>query len=272
MIEYNLCFKGVAAMVSMDPKTSPERDLLIDLESGTRSIIDEQQRSGDAVSGVGQAKVLNKAWGGFVTTDGLIQGEEAGNSGSHFVAEGRVQNGESSASKTFGEEEEKAALVENKAGAEKKKKKGSKPPKPPRPPKSPSLDAADQKLIREISELAMLKRARMERMKALKKMKNAKASSSNSNLCALVITIIFCIVIIWQGVLSRGCSIVAFQGSPESSVRPRGSLISVQFYRDISTDVRRRSSSASPNNVEQVSGLDDHGEASRTAGLGAEKE
>jgi hypothetical protein len=60
------------------------------------------------------------------------------------------------------------------------------------------LDAADQKLIKEISELAMLKRARIERMKALKKVKATKASS-NSNLFAMVFTILFCLVILFQG-------------------------------------------------------------------------
>ena len=84
-----------------------------------------------------------------------------------------------------------------------KRKKGSnkKAAKPPRPPQAPSLDAADHKLIRELTELAMLKRARIERLKALKKMRAAKSSSpsSSSSILAMVFTLVFCIVIIFQG-------------------------------------------------------------------------
>lgn len=75
--------------------------------------------------------------------------------------------------------------------------------KPPRPPRGLSLDAADQKLIKEISELLMIKRARIERIKALKKMKAAKgmsaSASSGGNLIAMLFTVLFCIVIIFQG-------------------------------------------------------------------------
>lgn len=79
--------------------------------------------------------------------------------------------------------------------------------KPPRPPRGLSLDASDQKLIKEISEILMMKRARIERMKKKKKKKSkaaaAAASSSNSsttgNLIAMLFTLVFCIVIIFQG-------------------------------------------------------------------------
>lgn len=73
--------------------------------------------------------------------------------------------------------------------------------KPLRSPQALSLDAAHLKLIREIFELAMLKRARIERMKALKKMKIAKSrpSSSTSSFFAMVFTVVFFVVIIFQG-------------------------------------------------------------------------
>ncbi|KAL6535671.1 hypothetical protein OROMI_027045 [Orobanche minor] len=78
-----------------------------------------------------------------------------------------------------------------------------KPPKPPRPSRGFSLDAADRKLVKEISELTLIKRARIERMKALRKIKAAKASSgstsSSGNLIAMVFTILFFVVIIFQG-------------------------------------------------------------------------
>ena len=91
----------------------------------------------------------------------------------------------------------------DKTPIEGKHKKGSnkKASKPPRPPRAPLLDAADHKLIRELTELAMLKRARIERLKALKKMRAAKSSSpsSSSSILAMVFTLVFCIVIIFQG-------------------------------------------------------------------------
>lgn len=100
------------------------------------------------------------------------------------------------------------SVVQEKNMRKEKCKSGStkKPPKPPRPPRGLSMDAADQKLIKEIAELAMIKRARIERMKALKKMKVAKASSmssSSGNLIAMLFTVIFCIVIIFQGNISH---------------------------------------------------------------------
>jgi len=91
--------------------------------------------------------------------------------------------------------------AENSPVKEKRKKSGNKKAaKPPRAPRGPSLDAADLKLIREITQLALLKRARVERMKALKKMKAAKVSSSpSSSMFAMVCTVVFCIVILFQG-------------------------------------------------------------------------
>ncbi|BAT77032.1 hypothetical protein LR48_Vigan01g296600 [Vigna angularis] len=123
--------------------------------------------------------------------------------------------------------------VENDTPEKEKRKKCSnkKAPKPPRPPRAPSLDAADHKLIREITELAMLKRARIERMKALKKMKAAKASSSSSSsssMFAMVFTVIFCIVILLQGMSSGKSSLATFQGSPVPAGVTEGGLVDVQ--------------------------------------------
>ncbi|OMO86286.1 hypothetical protein CCACVL1_09683 [Corchorus capsularis] len=88
---------------------------------------------------------------------------------------------------------------------EKKKKR---PPKPPRPPGGPSLNgAADIKLVREISELSRLKRVRYERIKALKKMRSDnKASSSKSNVLAIIVTLVFLCVIIFQGTIKFASS------------------------------------------------------------------
>ncbi|XP_008778628.1 uncharacterized protein LOC103698405 [Phoenix dactylifera] len=251
-------------MFVMDAKSLTERDVLIDLEGGIRSVINGGEASGDGGSSVRKAKrTLNRVWNGFVGVGGSIRDEESVYSGGSTI-EGSLANGGTLVDKRFGGEE-KLSLLENKTRAQKPKKEGSKrPPKLPKPPKSPSLDAADQKLIREISELAMLKKARIERMKALKKMKNAKSTSSSSNLVALIITALFCLVIIWQGFFSRGSSSLSFQGSPGSSVGKRTGLISVQFYNNGSEVGLHDSSSASL--PRSVAGLDGHGETSRGAG------
>ncbi|KAI4364501.1 hypothetical protein MLD38_020583 [Melastoma candidum] len=87
----------------------------------------------------------------------------------------------------------------------KKRVNNKKPSKPPRPPKGPSLNASDHKLIQEISESASLKRARIERIRALKKARAASTSSSQStNVVALIFTVLFFVVIIFNGELSPG--------------------------------------------------------------------
>ncbi|CAA0829419.1 Unknown protein [Striga hermonthica] len=113
-----------------------------------------------------------------------------------------------------------------------------KPPKPPRPAKGLSLDAADRKLIKEISELARMKRARVGRTK---KMKAAKEHSSFAvpfgvNLIAVVFTIIFCIVVIYQGCHSSGISSGNISPLPaipvEGSHKPTGTLGNTIVLKD----------------------------------------
>ena len=95
--------------------------------------------------------------------------------------------------------EEAASLVKKKMVAEKGKSSSKKPPKPPRPPGTPSFDEADIKLCREISELARLKYARIRQMKELKKKRVDKVSSPVVSFFAMIITILFCYMIIFQG-------------------------------------------------------------------------
>lgn len=150
---------------------------------------------------------------GAKSAKSLVNRVCCGSSGTEEPIDGATERGESPlAEKKFGGEEETLGLVEKKTEAEKPKKKkaGKKPPKPPRPPRAASLDAADQKLIQQISELATLKRARTERMKALMKMKNSKPASSSSNFWALVITVLFCLVIVWQGIPETSSSSSSF--------------------------------------------------------------
>lgn len=223
-------------MVQVDYNSLRERDLAIDLESGTNAVINEEVA-------------------------------KSGNKYSNHV-KASLENVEDVADKRFGGEEV-SPLQKKVAEGEKPKKKSSK--KPPRPPRAPSMDVADQMLAREMYEIAVMKRerARAERMKALKRTKNSKLAFSGTNLFGLVITIIFVLVIIWQGLSSRGGSSASFHGSPELSVRARGGFISVQFYKNVSTG--HDSSSASPNNVELISGLDDREEAIRGTGYAVRK-
>ncbi|KAL8554005.1 hypothetical protein ACS0TY_002306 [Phlomoides rotata] len=83
-------------------------------------------------------------------------------------------------------------------GEKPKKHKSAKLSKPPRPPRGPSLDASDMMLLKEITELNM-KRRRMERSRTLKRTKKEKSSSSSTSLFACLLTLIFLLVIIFQG-------------------------------------------------------------------------
>ncbi|KAL9669047.1 hypothetical protein QQ045_006588 [Rhodiola kirilowii] len=120
-----------------------------------------------------------------------------------------------------------------------KKANAKRPPKPPRPPKGPSLDAADLKLIRDLSELALEKRMRVERMKDLKKLRASKAassnSSSNSTSAALIISVFFCLIILFQGMCSRSSSVISLQTSPGPNLSPsEEDLISIQVFKNLS--------------------------------------
>lgn len=103
--------------------------------------------------------------------------------------------------------------------------------KPPRPPKGPSLDAADQKLVREIVELARKKRARIEQIKAAKKTKASKSSSVQSGISAMIITLLFFCVIIFQGISSTTVRKMNSQGSPEPAVATAGDSLLLQYYQ-----------------------------------------
>ncbi|KAK3188162.1 hypothetical protein Dsin_027723 [Dipteronia sinensis] len=240
----------------MDHIALLERNYEVDLESGC-TVSEESSSSEETNPGVRkQAKnLLAKVCSRFV--DGSIKGEERVG-----LCGGNVLNVNGEKVKVVEERKDD----EGKKAVKEKSKKSSnkKAPKPPKPPRGPSLDAADQKLIREISELAMLKRARVERMRALRKMKAAKQSSSNSNLFAMVFTVIFCLVILFQGMSSSGTP-VSFQGSPMSTDTTEGALISVQFSGNPSSDLNGPDY-VSPNLVEQVAGSDPREKLNRAAG------
>lgn len=169
----------------MDYRSARDKAIEVDLESGLPLIRDDTKNA-SIPNTVKQGKELfGKISGGFV--GGSLRGEE----------------GPSSLYNETNLSEVSVDVMKgtNKAKEKRKKASNKKASKPPRPPRGPSLDAADHKLIREISELAMLKRARVERMKALKKMRNSKSPSSNSSssMLAMIFTVVFFIVIIFQG-------------------------------------------------------------------------
>ncbi|TMW97542.1 hypothetical protein EJD97_005331 [Solanum chilense] len=154
---------------------------------------------------------------------------------------------------------DEASLVEKKKIKEKlKSTSAKKPPKPPRPPRGLSLDAADQKLIKEIAELAMIKRARTERMKALKKMKAVKASPPSSALngssLALLFTIFFFFVLLFQGISYRSSAMNFYDSVQPGGVRENRFII-VQGNSNLSTSAASVAGSGSSDSVEQASGL-----------------
>ncbi|KAG2306055.1 hypothetical protein Bca4012_084881 [Brassica carinata] len=148
---------------------------------------------------------------------------------------------------------------------EKRKKSAS---KPPRPPRGPSLDAADQKLIREIAELAMLKRARVERMRALKKSREAKAASAASslgNVLATLLTAIFFVVLVFQGLSPRAAA------SSGKSTLADGDFVPAQYVGNPSASEPDRGYAGPvlaqrlPNLLKPVSGLENEQKMNRVS-------
>lgn len=224
----------------MDPLFTRERDIEVDLESG--GINSEDERTKDRVpSNLQTKRTLSGVWSDLLSFDKIGKGESSMNSCSSSSSFGGGVEGENMEclvdKNSEGEENHELMAVAEKNLAEVKCKKKStrKPPKPPRPPKGPLLDAADQKLVREIAELAMRKRARMKRIKTLRRMKEAKASSSSSGLYAMVITVLFCFVLLFQGICSRRGATVMLNGSPAAVVGSSEGLISVQFSKSFPT-------------------------------------
>lgn len=183
-------------MDRIELKTS---DSEIDLESGENTSEDDRISGSHAT---GAKKLLGRAWSGLFQVDKTKQCPNGSKfykkvSGSCNDLAVNLDN------EMFNKvESELLNFVDKKMVKEKRKKISyKKPSKPPRPPKGPSLDAADIKMVREFCELAALKRKRIERMKTLRNVKTEKGSSFNGNLFAMLITVLFCFVIISQGLL-----------------------------------------------------------------------
>ncbi|OAY48886.1 uncharacterized protein LOC110616084 isoform X3 [Manihot esculenta] len=210
----------------MDHSISRDSEHEVDLESGGTT--SEEDGTYDLVSANRQTKkLLNSDWSGPLSFDGLGNSSKFGGDADENVEFLLDRNSE-------GEDGlQQIPFVNKKHLEQKKKKKNSrKAPKPPRPPKGPLLDAADQKLVQEITELAMRKRARIERIRVLKKMREAKSSSWNSTLYAMAFTVVFFLILVFQGICSRNSGSMYLGWSPEPAVTASEDLISVQFYKN----------------------------------------
>lgn len=183
----------------MDHIESRGSDFEIDLESGGTTSDEDYVSNNRDVAGETSNKELYKAGSGFrgvQSCNGSVRNQDTYNK-MLSADELSVRCTEIWSNKV---REEMGKLGDNKMDIKKTRK--PKPPKPPRPPKGPSLDASDVKFVKEISELAIWKRKRTERIKALKKIKKESGSSSSKmNILATVITILFFLIIIFQGVL-----------------------------------------------------------------------
>ncbi|XP_038903260.1 uncharacterized protein LOC120089897 [Benincasa hispida] len=223
-------------MGGLDCMATKDREFEIDLEGGGNTSEDDLSSETDSTSKRHARKTFNRLRSGFLSSDGSISriGSFASSSNStKLVKLGVDENVELSMDSSDGEKRREFG-----AFAEKKNVKGKigKVHKPPRPPRGPSLDAADRIFVKEMTELAVKKRATVERIKALKKMKAEKASSFNSSLPALFITLLFFVVIIFQGMSAKGSTMVLMSDSPAPSVGGSAGLI-VQHSFQSSPDV-----------------------------------
>ncbi|KAH7578225.1 hypothetical protein ACOSP7_000571 [Xanthoceras sorbifolium] len=250
----------------MDHLASGEREFEVDIESGGTT--SEEDKTKDLISENGQTKTVPySVLSGLLSFDRYVKPSSGMNLCSNSLKFGEApdENVELLKDKNSEEEtNEHAAPVKKCVEGKRKKTNSTKPSKPPRPPNGPSLDAADEKLVREIAELAMRKRARMERIRALRKMKAAKTSNFNSSLSALIITLLFCLIILFQGLCYRSHANVSMQGSPAPAVTGSEGLISIQLFKNFSAD--ETDGSASLNLAkEEVSGSGPGEESSKVA-------
>ncbi|XP_071699357.1 uncharacterized protein [Rutidosis leptorrhynchoides] len=181
-------------------KVEKESDTIVDI--GTS----ESEYEDDIRTGNKRAKTVVRSVGGTFSFDGSEDGECSSNSYMTSVksSDDDYEDIESLTRSKIGKNGENAPVLGKTQLKEKRKISNSKKaPKPPRPRKGPSLDTADMQLVKEIAEQTMKKRARVERLKSLKRRRAAKSApqpaSSNISLFAMAVTILFFIVIIFQG-------------------------------------------------------------------------
>lgn len=229
----------------MDHSALEERDL----ESGTGS---DDELQNNSFLGNKRAKHMHgKLRSGFLGYNKFTKGESSSSTYSKLDAcEDSYDNIDLVVDKDL--EHSIEPLLEKKHMNGKRKNSIRKSSKPPRPPKGPTLNVSDLKLVMELSELAKKKRARIKRIKALRKMKAEIASSSSSSafssssfsgsLAAMLVTLLFFVVILLQGILARHSSSTGLPGSPEPATVAQG-LISVSFFNSntVSESIARNS-------------------------------
>lgn len=241
-----------------------DREFEIDLEGGgSNTSEDDLSSETDSTSKTHARKSFSRLRSGFLCSDGSISrsGSFASSSNStKLVKLGVDDNVELSMDSSDGEKRREFGAFAEKKSAKGKIKNG-KVHKPPRPPRGPSLDAADRIFVKEMTELAVKKRATVERIKALKKMKAEKASSFNSSLPALFITLLFFVVIIFQGMSAKGSTMVSVSDSPAPSVGGSAGLIVPHSFQS-SPDVNEPQSHILNFAGKQTSGPDAVREAS----------
>lgn len=219
----------------MDNISSNNGHFDIDLEKGRSS--DEVASSGGLVFGPIRMNQLysQPVLGEDQKCNGLTKGEGVISSANSSYADGLESVKSKVVDRKGGEERSGDATEEKQVKEKPKAMSAKKPPRPPRPPRGLSLDSADQKLIRELHELAKLKRARIERMKALKKAKEVKVASWKTNSFATLLTVLFALVLLSQGISVKTIRIHSaanFEGSPISSGATEGSAVSLQEHTD----------------------------------------
>ncbi|XP_031372007.1 uncharacterized protein LOC116187446 [Punica granatum] len=223
----------------MDTVNAESTEPEVDLESGGTASKDERPKNASPPSSQ-RRKCLKRALGGALRFDGSSKSESGACVCSDSFRHGKDVEGSLSVlvDRNLKEnDKENVPFLEKMYVQEKHPLTNSrKAPKPPRPPKGPLLDIADQKLVKDIAEVAMKKRLRIERMKALKKAKAAASSrsSSTSSIAAMLITVLFFFVIVFQGINLR--SDPRLQGSPESDVPMSESMISVHHFDNLSSN------------------------------------
>lgn len=211
----------------MDHIASRDADIAVDIESGEGTTSDEDSSKELYSSSKQPNELISRACGAFIfSSENGEYGINSCSNGSNLSGVS-VENLQVVTDRLL-EEQDPGVPADRETVKKPKNKSAKKSCRPPRPPRGPSLDASDQKLIREINELALLKRARIERVRALKKMKAAKTTSSNGNLFALLFTVFFFLVILFQG-MSSGSLPIGNHGSPESAAGTVEDLISVKF-------------------------------------------
>ncbi|KAH0783107.1 hypothetical protein KY290_002705 [Solanum tuberosum] len=185
----------------MDHIQSRESDFEVDLESGGTTSDEDGSYNYDLTGEISN-KESYKAGSGFrgvQSCNGSVRNQDGSSTYNKILSADELSSVRRTEIWSNKVKEEMENLGDKKMNIEKTRK--PKPPKPPRPPKGPSLDASDAKFVKEISELAIWKRRRTERMNALKKIKKESGSSSRMNILATVITILFFLIIIFQGTL-----------------------------------------------------------------------